>query len=1668
MDNRELVQKLKAYNETVSWPSCSELEKQYVKHINDRDYFYGFNIQMAEIPADVDTFLRRENQFQGLLKEYAPKLCAYLRHMTEFTCNSEVIRMDVRSRDFSRCRRKIQRAVGAFYIFYGAGLDMRELVYGTYRNVVGNMDMASVIAQELFEENEQVIGFCKEVLTSENNTAVLTRNVIIAIEQSHNRELQKLLTNLFLAAKLQEGLRQSVAETVDENNLDYFLEMLTVIEKENLLRFSSIQRAVLTWIGIGYEEAKEKDIRYIFGKIQAFVQDEEERKKSLELTENPLDIYLALYCTGIRDVETATAEAKALLHSGKRFVVASALIYLRMTRCFEIRENLDMLEMYGDDEWIMALFLAECSNRVYGPDWRLDHSQSVLLYEKTQEVLAHIGAKKEYHSQGFAWFHVLLTKEGLCRVLYKIMESYPEAALVERYLPYVASTLYSSRLERFMEKWFHKIPAEKRKEFLLKEIITSNENLQELVEEEYKKMSLSEADIIQLESRLKTKKAVARGCIVNVLAVQKAEWVRDSYHRLAESSVKTIRESAMELRRKVPQYFTDEPEQEEASGLQEIPETTFTFPRMQMQGAETGYGLYRPKSVYELPYESHIKMTKKGWLLKKKTVDLSELFPWDKQKVLAYLMLWSERLISHENDEYDAGNEYRQVKNSAFWPINRKEKNLSALPFGEVWREYFAQDKLNADEIFEIGFLLETIQDDVYLEKMLDVPEHFFTISIEEVRKCKYRVHFKTIFYYYCMEYQAGNRGGGTEKTETVQGSENRVQRCWFEKILTLLQLVNTCCKSETYRYKGWHDEVEIRSLAGTQSIVYLYNELDFLMMEDEWFRQAFPLVLQMYTKFNLKCADDVKGKPTLEPLVLVRAHLLGLIPIEAVYEGILDKHEDSSGIGQTNRITHQLKESYRDAYYEGRGIWGRPHLSMEGYHHVRGDCQMEVYETLRNVLDTIADTLLAMESGRLNEQTPVTALVEQLKVIRGVDYLILALHILEGEELCRQTYGHDRNAVFSDVIRHCYPSGAQDSERLKCAGFSEKRLVEVAMIAPQWIDVVNEVLGWEGFKEGCYYFTAHMKQYDYVQKKAEIARYTELEPEDLNDGAFDMEWCRDVYEKLGEKRFGLLYQAAKFLCENAFHIRARKYADACLGKTGKEEWRRQAEEKRNKDALNAYCICPLQDDADLLERYLYIQRFVKETKQYGAQRQASEKRAAEMALLNLARNSRFENVTRLSWMMESELINQNAWALAPQTPGGAAETAAGHAEPVSAATDGKTAENKTADRYEFWIEIDEQGDNEICVRKNGKKQKSIPTVLKKDEMVLKLKEIHTQWKEQYRRSRKMLEQAMEERTTFSEEELEAMWKNPIVSPMLAKLVLLCDGKAGFYEEFRSSKGKRQDDKGQPEYRIAHPYDLYEQGCWHTYQKLVFEKGIVQPFKQVFRELYLKLEEEKETSVSNRYSGYQIQPKKAAAALKSRRWNVSYENGLERIYYKENLVVNLYAEADWFSPADIEAPAIDYVEFWQRQGGQRVMIKEVDAVTFSETMRDLDMAVSVAYVGGVDPVTSFSTIELRRAIVECTCQLMKLDNVTTEGHFVNIKGGFNDYSVHLGSGVIHQSGGAAIHILPVHSAKRGKVYLPFLDEDPKSAEILSKIILLAEDNKIKDPSILSQIQTRKL
>lgn len=126
-------------------------------------------------------------------------------------------------------------------------------------------------------------------------------------------------------------------------------------------------------------------------------------------------------------------------------------------------------------------------------------------------------------------------------------------------------------------------------------------------------------------------------------------------------------------------------------------------------------------------------------------------------------------------------------------------------------------------------------------------------------------------------------------------------------------------------------------------------------------------------------------------------------------------------------------------------------------------------------------------------------------------------------------------------------------------------------------------------------------------------------------------------------------------------------------------------------------------------------------------------------------------------------------------------------------------------------------------------------------------------------------------------------------------------------------------------------------------------------------------------------------------------------------------------------------------------------------------MRDVDLVVSVAHVGGVDPETSASTVGMRGALVAETARLLGLANVRVTEPRVFIDGRLGSYSIHLGSGTVHRQPGGAICIVPVSSQHRGRVFLPFADDDPKTAEVVAKVLLLARDHDITDPSILEQI-----
>jgi hypothetical protein len=103
----------------------------------------------------------------------------------------------------------------------------------------------------------------------------------------------------------------------------------------------------------------------------------------------------------------------------------------------------------------------------------------------------------------------------------------------------------------------------------------------------------------------------------------------------------------------------------------------------------------------------------------------------------------------------------------------------------------------------------------------------------------------------------------------------------------------------------------------------------------------------------------------------------------------------------------------------------------------------------------------------------------------------------------------------------------------------------------------------------------------------------------------------------------------------------------------------------------------------------------------------------------------------------------------------------------------------------------------------------------------------------------------------------------------------------------------------------------------------------------------------------------------------------------------------------------------------------------------------------------------------RGDVIRALTRDLNLEGVHIEENFVHVKGNLARYRIHLGSASVYVEPAHHLCIVPASTVKQKAtgLYLPFLDDhDIHTVEIISKILLLLNDNQIKDPLIVQQIQ----
>jgi hypothetical protein len=318
--------------------------------------------------------------------------------------------------------------------------------------------------------------------------------------------------------------------------------------------------------------------------------------------------------------------------------------------------------------------------------------------------------------------------------------------------------------------------------------------------------------------------------------------------------------------------------------------------------------------------------------------------------------------------------------------------------------------------------------------------------------------------------------------------------------------------------------------------------------------------------------------------------------------------------------------------------------------------------------------------------------------------------------------------------------------------------------------------------------------------------------------------------------------------------------------------------------------------------------------------------------------------------------------------------------------------------------------------------------------------------------------------------------------------------------------GKIVDDHDQPidwlspktRVRLWHPLgqELETVASWRRWLET---HRVTQPFKQAHREIYILTDAERQTDTySNRFAAHIIRQHQFAALAKERGWSYRLQGGFDShntptvLLPQWNLAVEFWVGGpggEEMSGAGIFLHlSTDQVRFRDLEGPPR-SLAEVPALIFSEVMRDVDLFVGVCSIGN-DPGWqdhgegqfgnywqnySFgdlsATAKTRREVLEKLLPRLKIaGQCSLQDKFLVVQGKLRTYKIHLGSSNIRmEPNDSYLCIVPGRSSEgslsKKDIFLPF-EGDNTLAVILSKAFLLAEDSKIKDPTILSQINSR--
>ena len=266
-------------------------------------------------------------------KERAEDFLYYIDHLEEYPYSVSAYRRSFRTTDRINVAERVREVVRTLWRFDDTDADICDILeenlpeeqIGHRRRYRYNQpELEIIIAAEIDLGNKRLIKLLTDVISCESDVFP-SAEMIKGIVKSHNNELHILLGKLLLAARLQEGLRQAICENIDCGTTMAFCTLFKVIEENDLIRYSSVKRAVGTWLGLINPDTR--DLERVSAKTVRLIGeclDNIENRKEYLKSEDSMQIYVSLWSCGFYEVTDMMNQIRLLIIEGSRHQALTA------------------------------------------------------------------------------------------------------------------------------------------------------------------------------------------------------------------------------------------------------------------------------------------------------------------------------------------------------------------------------------------------------------------------------------------------------------------------------------------------------------------------------------------------------------------------------------------------------------------------------------------------------------------------------------------------------------------------------------------------------------------------------------------------------------------------------------------------------------------------------------------------------------------------------------------------------------------------------------------------------------------------------------------------------------------------------------------------------------------------------------------------------------------------------------------------------------------------------------------------------------------------------------------------------------------------------------------------------------------------------------------------